>query len=47
MSMGVQPKTIKVSVGGKMKTIIFDISPVAVEVPRRTISGVYQASTMR
>jgi hypothetical protein len=47
ITMGVQPKTIKVSVGGKMKTIIFDISPVAVEVPRRTISGVYQASAMR
>jgi hypothetical protein len=47
MSMGVQPKTINVLVGGKKKTIILDISPLAVEVPRRTISGVYQASAMR
>lgn len=43
MSMGVQPKTVTVSVSGKKKTIVLDISPTAIEVPRRTISGIYQA----
>lgn len=47
ISLGVQPKTIDVSIGGRMKTIVFDISPVPVEVPRRSISGIYQASAMR
>jgi hypothetical protein len=46
-TMGVKPKTVIVSVGGKKKSIVLDISPIPVEVPRRTISGVYQASTMR
>jgi hypothetical protein len=47
VTMGVQPKTVNVSVGGKMKSVVYDISPVPVEVPRRTVSGVYQASAMR
>jgi hypothetical protein len=47
ITMGVQPKTVTVPVGGKTMSIVYDISPVPVEVPRRTISGIYQDSAMR
>ncbi len=46
MAMGVKAKTIPVPVG-KLKSVVLDVTPVPIEVPRRSIGSMYQASTMR
>lgn len=46
MMMGVKAKTIPVPVG-KLKEVVLDVTPIPIEVPRRSISAQYQASTMR
>ena len=46
MMMGVKAKTIPVSVG-KLRSVVLDVTPIPIEVPHRSISGMYQASAMR
>jgi hypothetical protein len=46
MTFGVKPKIVPVKVG-KSNQIVLDITPTAIEVPRRSVSGIYQASATR
>jgi hypothetical protein len=46
MSLGVKPRVVPVKVG-RSDSIVLDITPVPIEVPHRTVSGMYQASMSR